>query len=200
MEFINNFVDFIISFVESFGYLGVFLAVFLEYACLPLPSEVVLPFIGLIASRETISLLGVLFTSVLAGLLGSIVCYYIGYFGGAPILNYIQEKFPSSKKGFDKINHFIHKYEKSAVFIARLIPLTRTYVSLVVGSLRMKLLPFCMYSLGGIVLWNTILILLGYYLGENTELVHRLLSDYSMVAIGLAVIALLYYAYRKYKK
>lgn len=201
MDIINSFVDYIIALVESFGYFGIFTSVFLEYACLPLPSEVILPFIGVIASRDTLSLLGVLLTSILAGLLGSIACYYIGYFGGTPILNYIQTKFPSSKKGLGKINSILNKYDKYAIFISRLVPLTRTYISLVVGSLRMNIVPFLMYSLCGITLWNTILILLGYYLGENFDLISTIISDYSTVAFILLFIAMItYYFYKKRKK
>ena len=197
MEFINNFANYIISIVESFGYIGIFIAVFLEYACLPLPSEVILPFIGIIASRESISLIPTIIISILSGLLGSIICYYIGYFGGSPILDYIQKKFPSSQKGINKINCILNKYEKYAIFLSRLLPLTRTYISLVVGSLKMKLIPFCLYSLCGITLWNTVLILLGYYLGENIEYVQQLISDYSIIVLIFSFIGLLLLLYFK---
>lgn len=200
MEFINNFVNYIISFIESFGYLGVFLAVFLEYACLPLPSEVILPFVGIIASRDTISLIGVLFVSIVAGMLGSILCYYIGYFGGAPILNFLQKKSPTTSKGINKINSILNKYNKYAIFIARLIPLTRTYISLVVGSLKMEFIPFCLYSLGGITLWNTVLILLGYYLGENMDHISKIISDYSIIVLTLVLLSLTFYYFYKKRK
>ena len=200
MNFLNNFVDIIISLVGNFGYMGVFIAVFLEYACLPLPSEVLLPFVGLLAATGKISLIGAIFVSVLGGILGSLTCYAIGYFGGSLIIESLQRKFPSSRKSISKINHFIIKYQKSSVFLTRLVPLTRTYISLVVGTLKFNIITFILYSLGGIILWNTLLIVIGYFLGENTQLISRILKDYSFIIIALIIIFCIYILYKKFLK
>ena len=200
MNFLNNFVDIIVSLVGNFGYMGVFIAVFLEYACLPLPSEVLLPFVGLLAATGKISLIGAIFVSVLGGILGSLTCYAIGYFGGSLIIESLQRKFPSSRKSISKINHFIIKYQKSSVFLTRLVPLTRTYISLVVGTLKFNIIPFILYSLGGIILWNTLLIVIGYFLGENTQLISRILKDYSFIIIALIIIFCIYILYKKFLK
>ncbi|WP_024613852.1 DedA family protein [Clostridium sp. Ade.TY] len=200
MDILNNFVDTIVSLIDNFGYIGVFVAVFLEYACLPLPSEVLLPFVGLLAATGNISLISAILVSVIAGILGSLTCYALGYFGGSLILESLQRKFPSSRKSINKINHFIMKYEKSSVFLTRLVPLTRTYISLVVGTLKFNIVPFILYSLGGIVLWNTLLIVIGYFLGENTALISQILKDYSFVVIGLIIVACIYLLYKKTSK
>lgn len=200
MNFLNNFVDIIVSLVGNFGYMGVFIAVFLEYACLPLPSEVLLPFVGLLAATGKISLIGAIFVSVLGGILGSLTCYAIGYFGGSLIIESLQRKFPSSRKSISKINHFIIKYKKSSVFLTRLVPLTRTYISLVVGTLKFNIIPFILYSLGGIILWNTLLIVIGYFLGENTQLISKILKDYSFIIIVLIIIFCIYILYKKFLK
>lgn len=200
MNFLNNFVDIIVSLVGNFGYMGVFIAVFLEYACLPLPSEVLLPFVGLLAATGKISLIGAIFVSVLGGILGSLTCYAIGYFGGSLIIESLQRKFPSSRKSISKINHFIIKYQKSSVFLTRLVPLTRTYISLVVGTLKFNIIPFILYSLGGIILWNTLLIVIGYFLGENTQLISKILKDYSFIIIVLIIIFCIYILYKKFLK
>ncbi|MDO5039548.1 DedA family protein [Clostridium sp.] len=200
MNFLNNFVDIIVSLVGNFGYMGVFIAVFLEYACLPLPSEVLLPFVGLLAATGKISLIGAIFVSVLGGILGSLTCYAIGYFGGSLIIESLQRKFPSSRKSISKINHFIIKYQKSSVFLTRLVPLTRTYISLVVGTLKFNIITFILYSLGGIILWNTLLIVIGYFLGENTQLISRILKDYSFIIIALIIIFCIYILYKKFLK
>ena len=200
MNFLNNFVDIIVSLVGNFGYMGVFIAVFLEYACLPLPSEALLPFVGLLAATGKISLIGAIFVSVLGGILGSLTCYAIGYFGGSLIIESLQRKFPSSRKSISKINHFIIKYQKSSVFLTRLVPLTRTYISLVVGTLKFNIITFILYSLGGIILWNTLLIVIGYFLGENTQPISRILKDYSFIIIVLIIIFCIYILYKKFLK
>lgn len=195
-----NFLDYIINIIESLGYFGVFLSVFLEYACLPLPSEILLPFIGVLSSYGTFNLVTAIAVSVFAGLLGSTICYYIGYFGGSPILDWLSNKSSGAKKSLDKLNIFLTKYDKYAVLIARMFPLTRTYVSLAVGAVKMKYRTFISYSFVGIVIWNSILISLGYFLGENTPLIESILTKYTFVAIGLLVIALCILAYYFIKK
>ncbi|MEG2610436.1 MAG: DedA family protein [Bacilli bacterium] len=190
-----NFLDYIINIIESLGYFGVFFSVFLEYACLPLPSEILLPFIGVLSSYGIFNLIIAIAVSVFAGILGSTICYYIGYFGGAPILNWLSTKSSGAKKSLIKLNIFLNKYDKYAVLIARMFPLTRTYVSLGVGALKMKYRTFISYSFAGIVVWNSILISLGYFLGENTPLIESILSKYSFLAIGLLIILICILAY-----
>lgn len=195
-----DFLDYIMNIIESLGYLGVFFSVFLEYACLPLPSEILLPFIGVLSSYGTFNLITAIFVSVFAGLLGSTICYYIGYFGGSPIIDWLSSKSSGAKKSLNKLNIFLTKYDKYAVLMARMFPLTRTYVSLGVGALKMKYRTFISYSFVGIVIWNSILISLGYFLGENTPLIESILSKYSFIAIGTLVILLCILAYVFIKK
>lgn len=200
MNFVNDFLNTIITTIQGFGYPGVFLAVFLEYSCFPLPSEVLLPFIGLLASYGNFSFIGVILLSTGAGLIGSTLCYTIGYFGGSPIINWLCSKSSGAKKSFNKLDLFIDKYGKPAVFLSRLFPLTRTYISLAVGAVKMSYSQFILYSLGGITIWNIILISLGYFLGENTDLIQRILKDYSIVAIAILVICFGFIAYKFMKK
>ncbi|MGL5352756.1 MAG: DedA family protein [Clostridium sp.] len=195
-----NFLDPIMNTIESLGYFGLFISVLLEYACLPLPSEILLPFIGILSSYGTFNLITAIIVSVIAGLIGSTICYYIGYFGGSPILDWLSNKSSSAKKSLAKLNIFLTKYDKYAVLIARMFPLTRTYVSLGVGALKMKYTTFISYSFAGIVLWNTILISLGYYLGENTPLIESILQKYTFVAFSLLALAICTLAYMYIKK
>ncbi len=200
MDMIDNFLNLIISTIEGFGYLGVFLAVFLEYACLPLPSEILLPFIGLLASRQTFSLVGIILVSIMAGLLGSSVCYCIGYYGGAPIINWLCKKSSGARKSFKTLNSILDKYDKPAVFLSRLLPITRTYISLAVGAMKMRYSTFILYSLGGITIWNIVLISLGYFLGENTVLIKKILGDYSIIVLFVLALLAIVFIYKLIKK
>ncbi len=196
MSLFDNFLNIIISTIEGFGYFGVFLAVFLEYACLPLPSEILLPFIGLLASREAFSLPGIILVSVLAGLFGSTACYFLGYYGGAPIIDWLCSKSSGAKKSFKTLNVILTKYDKPAVFLSRLLPITRTYISLAVGAMKMNFTHFILYSLGGITIWNIILISLGYLLGENTDLIAKILKEYSIIAFVIIGIIAVIFGYK----
>jgi membrane protein DedA with SNARE-associated domain len=189
----------IIQLISELGYAGVSIVVGLEYACFPIPSEVVLPFIGMTASKASFSYLGAILFSVIGGIVGSIFCYLLGYYGGNPLLNWLFRRFPSSRKSIEALNKWFDKYGKIAVFGARLVPLTRTYVSILAGAVKLNIISFTLYSLAGIVLWNTVLISIGYYVGENWAAIEGLMADYSVAVIILALLAAGTLIYKKKK-
>ncbi|WP_291583942.1 DedA family protein [Clostridium sp. UBA6640] len=188
MEFLSTLVSKLIDLIEQWGYLGIALAVTLEYACIPIPSEVILPFIGILASQNSFSYLGVILVSVVAGIFGSIICYLIGYYGGNPLILSLTKRFPKTKKSTIALNKWFEKHGKLAVLFARLFPLTRTYVSFIAGAAKFNSTIFILYSLVGITLWNTVLITLGYLLGENWTIIESLMKQYSATCAVIALI------------
>jgi membrane protein DedA with SNARE-associated domain len=200
MGLLDKILTFLMDLINSVGYIGIILTVGLEYACFPMPSEIVLPFVGFIASRGSITLFGAIIASTVAGILGSLICYYIGYFGGTPILNFIGNKLPSSRKSIHSAKSYFDRYSKASILFSRVIPLARTYISIPAGIAKMNILVFILYSTIGIVVWNTVLISLGYYLGSNWTIVQGLMSDYSLiVGLLLALFLILFIVYRKKK-
>jgi membrane protein DedA with SNARE-associated domain len=188
--------------IDAIGYLGVMIVVTFEYACFPMmPSEAILPFIGFIASTGSIGFLGAIIVSTIGGILGSLICYYIGYFGGKPILDKIGDKFPSSRQSIFSTKDVFDKYDKLSVLIARILPVARTWISVPAGIVRMNLFVFIGYSTIGIVAWNTALISLGYYLGNNWKQVELLMKRYTIVvALLVLVICILFFMKHKGKK
>ena len=112
-------IDYLMEITSQIGYIGVIAIVGLEYACFPMPSEIVLPFVGFLATSSKMSFIGVLIASTFAGILGSLVCYYIGYFGGKPVLDKIGHKVPSTRKSIFAAKETFEKYDKISVMIAR---------------------------------------------------------------------------------
>jgi len=157
----------VMDFLEQYGMLFLLIIVFLEYLNLPgLPSGIIMPAAGLMVSQTDESFLWALFVSVVAGLLGSWVLYWFGWICGAPAVDWIYRKFPKSQKSIDKVKGYIDKYGNRGVFITRLVPVARTIVSLVGGIMKMKFLPFSVYSVGGITIWNFAYIIAGYWFGN----------------------------------
>lgn len=201
MNFFDNILNLLMDLINSVGYIGIIITVGLEYACFPMPSEIVLPFVGFIASNGSITLVGAIIASTTAGILGSIICYYIGYFGGTPILNFIGDKLPSSRKSIHSAKNYFDRYSKLSILFARVIPIARTYISIPAGIAKMNIFVFVLYSSIGIVVWNTVLISLGYFLGSKWTSVQGIMSDYSLlVGILLAIILILFVIYKKKKK
>lgn len=203
MEFLGYLLTFLIDIVGSFGYLGILFIVGLEYACFPLPSEVVLTFFGLSASQGEFSLIGVIIFSIIGGLLGSLICYALGYYGGVPLQEWLGRKFPSSQKSMLALNKWFKKYGKPAVLLARIVPLTRTYVSLLAGAEKFSLKSFILYSSLGISVWNIFLVCLGYFIGDNLPLINSIMEKYTtitLVVLALSIIAVIYLKFFKNKK
>ena len=182
------------------GYIGIFLFMLIEYASIPIPSELILPFFGISVAEWNISMIGIIVVSTVAALLGSIICYYIGYFGGAVLIEKVKKRFPSTEVYLDKLAKWFSKYGKESVLVARLMPVVRTYVSLLAGAEKIKIVPFVIYSTIGILIWNLILILLGYYIGHNLALINTILGRYSDAVIVITVIAVIIYIVKKFKK
>ena len=147
-----------INYLKKFGIIAEFFIVLLEYACFPIPSEVVLPFAGAMSVTCSISIVLIILISIIAGILGSIICYYIGYFGTKKIINKI-----SKKDGFKESLVKYQKYSNASVCIGRIIPLCRTYISFVAGMSHQPIKQYIFYSSIGITIWNTCLITLGYF-------------------------------------
>ena len=192
--------NYLIEITGDLGYIGVIVIVGLEYSCFPMPSEIVLPFVGFLATTGKMSFIGVLIASTFAGILGSLVCYYIGYFGGKPVLDKIGQKIPSSRKSIFAAKETFERYDKLSVMIARVLPLARTYISIPAGIARMNIFRFILYSFIGIFAWNTVLISLGYYLGTNWTMVERMMEKYTLFVGGPILILFLIFMIYKSKK
>lgn len=185
---------------EELGYGAVTVIAAMEYACLPfMPSEIIFPFIGVITAQGKITFLGALVSSIIGGLVGSIICYLIGYYGGASLLEKMKEKFPKSKHSIEYIDTWFKKYGKSTVLFTRLVPLTRTYISIIAGSTKLDFTIFIVFSLIGIAVWNTVLISLGYFIGSNWEYIGVIMKHYSIFVLTVisVVIIVVFYKARK---
>lgn len=201
MGLLDKILSSLMGLIDNIGYVGIVIAVGLEYACFPMPSEIILPFVGFIASQGSITLIGAILAATVAGILGSLICYYIGYFGGTPALNFIGDKIPSSRKSIHAAKSYFDRYSKMSILFARVLPIARTYISIPAGIAKMNVLTFIMYSSVGIIVWNTILISLGYLLGNNWKTVESIIKDYSLiVGIIFVLLVILFIVYKKSKK
>lgn len=187
--------DFIKNFIFEYGLMAMFIIIMLEYACFPVSSEIVLPFSGAVACSNRTPFPVILILSIIAGLIGTGVCYLIGWFGGGAIINTIKRKYPRTEKA---INASYEKFEKNgapAVCIGRVIPLVRTYIALIAGSARLNPAAYFLASFLGITVWNTLLIGLGYTLRDNygraamiyERYKHNLIPVFTITAAFLAV-------------
>lgn len=156
----------VLDYFSEYGLIFLFVIVFLEYLNLPgLPAGIIMPAAGLLVAANDVSFLTALVLSVFAGLLGSYALYFVGYFLGHPILEWFYHRFDQMRPAIDRAVRYTEVHGDKGVFIARLIPVARTLVSLTVGTVRMNLLTFTIYSTVGILIWNFAFIYAGYAFG-----------------------------------
>lgn len=161
------------SIVKKMGYWGIGLGMFLESACIPIPSELILPLGGFMISEGRLTLLGANVAVLIGSLLGSVLIYWIGYYGGRTFVLKYGKYFFISRDSFLKAEKTFNKYGVGAVFFGRLLPVIRTFISLPAGITRMNFVKFITYSLLGMIPWNFLLIFLGCKFSENYEVVVR---------------------------
>lgn len=186
--------------IEQYGLISIFLVVMLEYANFPLPSEIVLPFIGIMISRGNINFALALMVSVFGGIVGSITNYLIGLYFGKPLLKYMMKKYPKTQPSIRSSMWWMNKYGKISVMIARVVPVARTVISIPAGINKMNISIFILYSTIGISVWNIILISLGYVFGDNLSLIAYMVKNYSLIVGTLLVIVVLIFYRKKRKK
>ena len=184
--------------VNSMGIKGILTLTFLEYACFPIPSEFVLPMLGYVSSSTSNYLLLVIL-SLIVSLIACIILYCIGYYGGSLVIDKIYNKYKKSKKGIDICKQFISKHTKITLILARMIPLTRTYISLVAGTLKCPFYTYLFTSMIGIGIWNSILIGMGYAFVSNIDSIAPLYNKYKILILLLLSVSIIMLLYKKFK-
>ncbi|HXH49798.1 MAG TPA: DedA family protein [Terriglobia bacterium] len=160
---------FIVTFISGSGYTGIALLMAIESACIPLPSEIIMPFSGYLVSAGHFSLWGVAVAGALGCNLGSIVAYYIGAVGGRPLAERYGHYVLVTRHDLAMADRFFARYGDWAVFIARLLPVVRTFIALPAGIARMNFARFNIYTFLGSLPWCLALAYAGMKLGERWE-------------------------------
>ncbi len=176
--------------VASWGYYGIFGLMLLEASSLPIPSEVVLPFAGFLVSIGQLDVWIALAVSTIAGVLGALIDYFIGLRGVQSLIKHkILGRALLSTSQLETAGRWFIKYGAPVLFFSRLVPGFRTVISFPAGAVKMKLPKFIAYTTAGCLVWNSILIYVGWYLGQNWSEVAGV-SHYLIIAVAIALIIL----------
>lgn len=200
--------NWILQLMEQFGYFGVFFLILVENIFPPIPSEVILTFGGFMTSRTSLTLLGVIFFATLGSLLGAIVLYWIGRLLDIDRMEKIVERWGHilrlKKEDIHKANQWFDRYGIWTVFFCRMVPVLRSLISIPAGMNHMDMGVFLFFTTIGTLIWNTILVGLGAYLGESWEIIVYYMDIYSNIVYALLVIlfiiGMVYFFYFKRKR
>ncbi|MGC9372618.1 MAG: DedA family protein [Thermovirgaceae bacterium] len=193
MEILERFVPWLVEVIGSMGYPGVIALMFLESSFFPFPSEVVVPPAGYLAAGGQMNLLLVILSGITGSILGAVFNYWISLRFGRPFFQRWGKYLFISAKTLDRAEAFFEKHGHISTFIGRLIPGVRQIISLPAGVARMRVDLFLFFTAVGSGIWVTILAVIGYWVGNNQELVMHYLDRATLWMIaGCIVLAVLY--------
>ena len=184
--------------VVDLGYPGLFLLIVLESTMVPIPSLLVMPFAGFLASKGEFSLPVILVINSAAALTGSMVSYWLGAAGGKPLLLKYGKYVFVRPKDIEKTEEYFAKHGGKTIFIGRFLPVVRHLISIPAGIARMPIPTFASLSVAGATIWGGGLMVLGYWLRENWEPVAQKAKRFDLVIAGIVVVAIAAIAVRFY--
>ncbi len=194
----------VIPFLEhlfaSMGYLGVVVAMTIESACIPLPSELVLPMAGWMVARGVWDFWLAVLAGVAGNTLGSCIAFAVGAYGGRPLLRHYGRYVLISEHDLDLADRWFSKYGEWAVFFSRVLPVVRTFISLPAGIARMSFPKFLLFSILGAVPWTILLVYAGKLAGDNWTSIRAFLHNFDYVILAVLLAAVVYYIYRHLRR
>lgn len=157
----------ITQYFASYGGIAIFMIVLLEYLNLPgFPAGIIMPLAGIWAAKGKIPFLLALLITIAAGLMGSLILYYLGYKGGDMFLQKYLNKFPKQRPAIEEKLNWVRKRGSFGIFISKLIPMIRTLISIPAGVVKMNLVQYTVSSALGIFVWNLFFVGAGYLFGD----------------------------------
>ncbi|WP_419768150.1 DedA family protein [Arcobacter sp.] len=196
---LHEIVDFIVQTVGSLGYIGIFIMMFLESSFFPFPSEVVMVPAGYLAFQGEMNMGIAIICGILGSLSGALFNYYLAVKFGRKFLIKYGKYFFINEETINKMEKFFKDHGHISTFSGRLIPAVRQYISFPAGLAKMNIFLFSLYTSLGAAVWVIILVLVGYFIGDNQLLIKEYLR-YIVIALLIILSIVAYLYYKNYKR
>jgi len=190
----------IIHLIQSTGYLGVFILMTLESALIPIPSEITMPFAGFLVFTGRFNFFLAILMGGLGNAFGSTIMYFLGLKGGYPLVKKYGKFLLISNKDLNRTEKWFSRYGNKTVFFSQLFPVIRTYISLPSGILKIKYLPFLIYTFLGAIIWSLLLVWLGMTFGQNWKVIQVYFKKFDLAISILVFAGLAFFIYHKISK
>jgi membrane protein DedA with SNARE-associated domain len=189
----NNLSAQISLFVSHFGSLAIFILMTLESACIPIPSEIVMPYAGYMSFLHQFTIWDAVLIATIANVVGGWIAYAIGFFGGRPFVLRYGKYILLNENHLQRAERWFAKRGELTVLVARLLPGLRTFISLPAGMARMPLGRFTLYSAIGSLPWNIVLTLAGFQLGQHWSMIDKSLKPLTYFGVVLLIATVLWF-------
>jgi membrane protein DedA with SNARE-associated domain len=190
---------FVINTISALGYTGVALLMAIESACIPLPSEVIMPFSGYLVSTGQLNLWLVALAGAIGCVVGSIVAYYVGMYGGRAFVVRYGKYLLISPHDVDIADHWFQKHGSITVFVGRLLPVIRTFIAFPAGVARMAMTPFIIYTFVGSYIWSYGLAYVGMKLGAHWDSLKVYFHEFHLVIAAVLALGAVWWVWRHFR-
>ncbi len=189
----------IMGVISSMGYSGIVLLMGIESACIPLPSEIIMPFAGFLVFKGEMTLWGVALAGALGCVVGSIPAYYLGMYGGRPLVEKYGKWVLISHKDVNWADKAFETHGEIIIFIGRVLPAVPTFIAFPAGVARMNMTKFVVYTFVGSLIWCYLLALAGFKMGENWESLKVYFHEFHYVIAAAGAVFVVWYLRRHFK-
>jgi len=187
-----------VKILESTGYAGAAGLMALESMIAPVPSEAVMPFVGFLVADGKWNVWLAIFSTSIGSLIGCLLSYWMGYYGGRPLVLKVGKYLLLNERDLEKTERFFHAHQGvAALFVCRFIPVVRHFISIPAGTGRMPLAPFLLVSVAGATLWNSFLLGCGFFLREHWTVVQKYSHQADIVVIVGMILGLAWFAQKR---
>lgn len=193
-----------IEIMNNYGYLGIFLLIFIENLFPPIPSELILTFGGFMTIDTTMTVVGVVIASTIGSVLGAIVLYYVGkILNKERLIKIVNSKYGKllrvKTKDIESADKWFDEKGNKTVFFCRFVPVIRSLISVPAGMSEMPMPKFLFYTTSGSLLWNTLLVCVGAFAGDKKDYILSIIDNVGNVVLIILVAILLIFVYNLYK-
>ncbi len=194
----------IIGFISELGYTGIFLLMTLESALIPIPSEVTMPFSGSLAAAGRFDFWFVVIAGATGNLVGSLLAYWLGWWGQEAVVRKVIVRYGKyvllSEHEYDRSERWFRNHGEPIVFISRVLPVVRTFISLPAGVAKMNLPRFIIYTTVGSFIWSYFLASIGVVLGNNWKSLEFYFRRFDVFIVIVFVAGTLWYFRKKLRQ
>ncbi len=192
--------DTLLQLMESYGYMAMFIAMALENANIPIPSEVVLGFAGFLISQQIFSFWTTFAVACIAGVVGSIISYWLGSYGGRPLLLKYGKYIFFNERKFRMAEDLFNKYGGIAVIICRCLPGVRTFISFPAGVARYPFWKFILFTIIGTIPWTLLLVWAGSLLGSHWQDLIQYNHIFLMAVIAVCIVVAVVFVWHRRRR
>lgn len=198
-KIISILAGFIITSISTLGYTGIAAMMAIESACIPLPSEIIMPFSGYLVSQGRFSLFGTALAGAIGCVIGSILAYVVGRYGGRSFIWKYGKYILISHHDLEMADRWFDKHGQAVVFFSRLLPVIRTFISLPAGISKMRFIPFVIYTFVGSLPWCYFLAYIGFKMGDHWDTLGVYFHRFDAVIGVVILIGVVWWIWRHIK-